>query len=108
MPNDFIWIMFTSILLIEVGLGALALKFPAYRKGIMLFYVIFQIFYLLWRVTSTIPVTKSERTFFGSFLELTKIFSPMWLFFSFICKRKKANKRVVFSSDFVPDVDIFT
>lgn len=75
MSNDFIWIMCASILLTGVGLWALALKLPAYRKGIMIFYVIFQIGYLLWRVTSTIPVTSIEGTFFGSLLVLTEIFS---------------------------------
>lgn len=109
MSNDFIWIMCASILLTGVGLWALALKLPAYRKGIMIFYVIFQIGYLLWRVTSTIPVTSIEGTFFGSLLVLTEIFSfgQTAVFILLFSKEKKANKRVAFSSDFVPDVDIF-
>lgn len=109
MSNVFIWIMCVSILVIGVGLWALALKIPAYRKGIMIVYASFQLFYLLWRVTSTIPITSIDGTFFGLLLVFTEIFSFLQtaVFILLFSKEKKISQEVVFSYDFVPKVDIF-
>ncbi|MCA9764953.1 MAG: glycosyltransferase [Carnobacterium sp.] len=109
MSSEFIWMMCTSILVMGVGLWALALKFPAYRKGIMIFYAIFQVFYLLWRITYTIPVTTSEGTLFGTllvFIELSS-FAQTAIFILLFSKEKKAAQVVKCSSDFIPSVDIF-
>ena len=109
MSNSFIWMMCISMLVVGAGLWALALKFPAYRKGIMGFYIIFQVFYLIWRITSTIPTTSIENTFFGSLLVLTEIFSfaQTVIFILLFSKEKAVSQKVIFSSDFIPNVDIF-
>ena len=109
MSNSFIWMMCVSMLVVGAGLWALALKFPAYRKGIMGFYIIFQVFYLIWRITSTIPTTSIENTFFGSLLVLTEIFSfaQTVIFILLFSKEKAVSQKVIFSSDFIPNVDIF-
>lgn len=109
MSNDFIWVVCASMLIIGVGLWALALKFPAYRKGIMFFYIIFQVCYLSWRLTNTIPLANIQGTFFGLLLVLTEVFSfaQTVVFILLFSKEKKATQKVIFSSDFVPSVDIF-
>ena len=109
MQNYTIWILCLSIILIGLVLGILSLKAPRYRKGIMGLYVVFQISYLIWRVTGTIPTSSTGDTLFGSLLVLTELlsFTQTAIFILLFWKKGKETKVAEFSEDFIPSVDIF-
>ena len=109
MQNYTIWILCLSIILIGLVLGILSLKAPRYRKGIMGLYVVFQISYLIWRVTETIPTNSTGDTLFGSLLVLTELlsFTQTAIFILLFWKKGKKTKVAEFSEDFIPSVDIF-
>lgn len=109
MTNEFIWGMCLSLLVLGVGLWRLALKFPSYRKGIMGFYLVFQVGYLIWRLTGTIPTSSIEDTALGVLLLLTELlsFTQTAVFILLFANQEKKTEHSSFSYDFVPTVDIF-
>lgn len=109
MPNYIIWFSCLSILLLGALLGALSFKTPRFRKGIMGLYIAFQITYLVWRVTGTIPTTSISDTFFGSLLVLTELlsFTQTIIFIILFWKKGKPSTVKPFSEDFIPNIDIF-
>ncbi len=109
MQNNIVLLSCLTILLLGALLGALSIKKNIYRKGIMGLYIIFQIVYLIWRLTYTIPTSSTGDTFFGSLLLLTELlsFTQTAVFILLFWSKEKPKTAPLFTDDFIPEVDIF-
>lgn len=109
MPSYMIWFASVLVLLSGFFLLSSSLKHSKYRKGLMSLYLVFQVIYLYWRVTGTIATGRIGDTFFSSLLVLTEIlsFTQTVVFIILFWKKEKEVPSAIFTSDFIPNVDIF-